>query len=297
MSKTVRYIEKSGAFYIFAADTTEVVKEAKKLHNLSKTATAALGRLSTAALLGAELLKNEKDTLSFRINGKGPLGTIFATANTNGETKGYVAHPTAELPLKSNGKLDVSGGIGKDGFLTVIKDMGLKKPYIGSIPIISGEIAEDITAYYAVSEQIPTVCSLGVLVDKENGDVLHAGGFLIQLLPGVDNEIIDKIENNLKSTEPITTMLFNGLSPDKICEKVLLGFKLDKLGEKNIKYFCSCSRERTYKMLKSTGEKALNEFLEDDKTKVLCNFCDKKYIFSKAEIQKMLNNIKNDKSR
>lgn len=293
MSKSVRYIEKSGAFYIFAADTTEVVKEAQRLHSLSKTATAALGRLSTATLLGAELLKGEKNTLSFRINGNGPLGTVFATANPNGEVKGYVVNPSAELPLKSKGKLDVGGGIGKDGFLTVVKDLGLKEPYIGSIPIVSGEIAEDITAYYAISEQIPTVCSLGVLVDKENGCVINAGGFLIQLLPGVENEIIDRIENNLKSTEPVTTMLYKGLPPDEICKKVMKGFMLDKLGEKNLKYFCGCSRERTYEMLKSTGEKALKEFLEDNETKVLCNFCDKKYIFSKAEIQKMIDDIKN----
>lgn len=288
MAKAVRYIEKSGALYIFAADTTEIVKEAQKLHGLSKTATAALGRLLTAALLGAELLKGEKDTLSFRINGGGPLGTIFATANSKGDVKGYAAHPKSELPLKPNGKLDVGGGIGKNGFLTVIKDIGLKEPYIGSLPIVSGEIAEDITAYYALSEQIPTVCALGVLVDKESKEVLNAGGYLIQLLPGTENEIIEKVEADIKSTEPITTMLFNGLSPDEVCKKVLSGFELDKLDEKNVKYFCGCSRNRTYEMLKSTGEKAINEFLEDEETKVICNFCNKKYIFSRAEIQEML---------
>ena len=204
MNKLVRMISEDGTLYCLALNSTEMVMEMQRLHNTSKVCSAALGRLITGAAMMGALLKGEKDTLTLKISGGGPAAPVVAVANSKGQVKGYIGDSRVNLPLNSKGKLDVSGAVGKDGFLTVIKDLGLKEPYCAQTPIISGEIAEDITAYYATSEQTPTVCALGVLVDPETENVLLAGGFLIQLLPTAGEDTISLVEKSLEGIKPVT---------------------------------------------------------------------------------------------
>ena len=204
------------------------------------------------------------------------------------QVKGYVGDAHVKLPLNSVGKLDVSGAIGKDGNLTVIKDLGLKEPYMAQIPLVSGEVAEDITAYYFVSEQTPTVCGLGVLVNPDDEQVLLAGGFLIQLLPTADDETITKVENGLKGIKSVTAMLSDGLTPEEICKKVLPEFNMELLDRSNVEYKCDCSLERVTNALIAAGKDGLREMAEDPETEVVCHFCNKKYIFTSDQILKLL---------
>lgn len=288
MNELVRMISEDGTLYVLAVNSTEMVREMQAIHNTSKVCSAALGRLITAGSMMGILLKGEKDTLTLKLSGNGPASPIVAVANSKGEVKGYVGDNRVNLPLNSKGKLDVSGAIGKDGFITVIKDLGLKEPYCAQIPIMSGEVAEDITAYYATSEQTPTVCALGVLVDPETEDVLLAGGFLIQLLPTADEQTISLVEKGLQNIKPVTTMLAEGLTPEQICETVLPEFNMQFLDRENVEYKCDCSVERVTAALVSAGEKGLREMAEDPETEVSCYFCNTKYIFSREDILKLL---------
>ena len=238
-------------------------------------------------MMGA-LLKGDKDTLTLKINGGGPAAPVVAVANSKGQVKGYIGDSRVNLPLNAKGKLDVAGAIGKNGFLTVIKDLGLKEPYCAQTPIISGEVAEDITAYYFTSEQTPTVCALGVLVNPETEEVLLAGGFLIQLLPTAGEDTISLVEKGLQNIKPVTTMLAEGLTPEKICETVLSEFSMQLLDTQYVEYKCDCSVERVTKALISAGEEGLREMAEDENTEVCCHFCNKKYNFSKDKILKLL---------
>jgi len=288
MGKLVRYITQDGSAFVVACDTTDMVAEMEQIHKTSATVTAALGRLITAASIMGDLLKGENDTVTLRLNGNGPTGELIAVADSNGNARAYVEQPVVEIPLNSKGKLDVRGAVGTDGQLYVIKDMGMKEPYIGQTPIISGEIAEDITNYYATSEQTPSVCALGVLVNPDL-TVAHAGGFLIQLLPGCEDEIIDIIEKNIASIPSVTEMLSSGMTPDGIAERALNGIALDKLDETNVSYRCNCSRERVENALLSTGVHNLQEMAEaGENTQVECHFCDKKYVFTPAQIRKLM---------
>lgn len=220
------------------------------------------------------------------------LHPVVAVANSKGQVKGYVGDSRVNLPLNNKGKLDVSGAVGKDGFLTVIKDLGLKEPYCAQTPIISGEIAEDITAYYATSEQTPTVCALGVLVDPQTEEVLLAGGFLIQLLPTAGEDTISLVEKSLEGIKPVTTMLAEGLTTEEICKTVLSEFTMQLLDKENVEYRCDCSTERVTRALISAGEDGLREMAEDEQTEVCCHFCNKKYIFSREKILKLLKEAK-----
>ena len=288
MNELVRMISEDGTLYCLALNSTEMVTEMQRLHNTSKVCSAALGRLITGAAMMGALLKGEKDTLTLKISGGGPASPVVAVANSKGQVKGYIGDSRVNLPLNNKGKLDVSGAVGKDGFLTVIKDLGLKEPYCAQTPIVSGEIAEDLTAYYATSEQTPTVCALGVLVDPQTENVLLAGGFLIQLLPTAGEDTISLVEKSLEGIKPVTTMLAEGLTPEEICKTVLSEFEMQLLDKQNVEYRCDCSTERVTRALISAGEEGLREMAEDEQTEVCCHFCNKKYIFTRDKILKLL---------
>ncbi|MBQ7548699.1 MAG: Hsp33 family molecular chaperone HslO [Clostridia bacterium] len=287
MNRYVRYISSDGALVMLAADTTEMAERAQQIHKTSAVTSAALGRLLTAASLMGTMLKGEDDTITLRIKGSGPAGTILAVSDSKGNARGYVANPVVEIPLRPDGKLDVGSAVGADGTLTVIKDLGLKEPYIGQIPLISGEIAEDITSYYATSEQIPTVCALGVLVDRDLS-IKAAGGFIIQLLPFASEETISAVEKAISGLPPVTKMLSDGMTPDDMCKTALESFEIELLDSTHPEYRCNCSREKVEAALISAGAASLKELAEKDSTEVCCQFCDNKYIFSSGDILKIL---------
>lgn len=285
MGKLIRCITSDGAVMATALDSTDIVAKAEQCHKTSAVMTAALGRLLTATSMMGNMMKGEKDTITVRIAGNGPAGVVVAVADSKGDVRGYVGDSKVEIPLKENGKLDVSGAVGNDGLIYVIKDIGLKEPYSGSVPLVSGEIAEDITAYYAVSEQIPTVCALGVLVNPDL-TVKKAGGVIIQLLPGADNSTIDKLEENIKHIRPVTTMMDEGKSIKDILFQMLSGFETEILYEQETHYHCPCSRERTTSMLSSMAKDELDSMAEEmDEIKVECHFCNKEYIFTPEQIK------------
>lgn len=290
MGKIVRYITEDGSAFIIAADTTDIIAEAEQIHKTSAVNTAALGRLMTAASMMGDLLKGKDDSITLRLNGGGPAGSIIAVADSHGNARGYVQNPIVEIPLNDKGKLDVKGTVGTNGYIYVMKDIGLKEPYIGQTEIVSGEIAEDITNYFASSEQIPSVCALGVLVNP-NLTVAAAGGFLIQLLPFCPDETISKIENAMSEIEPVTTMLSKGMSIDDIAKSAMSGLEINKLDEYEISYKCNCSKERVEAALISTGREALQDMIDSgENTQVECHFCDKVYSFSPDDVQKLLEN-------
>lgn len=288
MGKIVRYITDDGSAFVIAADTTDIVGRAEQIHKTSAVNTAALGRLLTAASMMGNMLKGKEASITLRLNGGGPAGSIIAVSDSEGNVRGYVQNPIVEIPLNDAGKLDVKGTVGKNGYLFVMKDIGLNEPYVGQTQIVSGEIAEDITNYYATSEQTPTVCALGVLVNPDL-TVAAAGGFLIQLLPGCPEENIDKIEYSMQDIEPVTAMLSKGMTPDDIAKRALKNINIDKLDESKTEYRCNCSKERVEAALISTGKESLEEMANsDENTSVECHFCDKVYTFTPEEISKLL---------
>lgn len=284
MSKLIRCISQNGGVLVTAIDSTEIVEEMHRIHSTSPVCSAALGRLLTGAALMSANLKSTVDSLTLRIKGSGPVRSLIAVADGAGNVKGCMGEPALEFPLRQDGKLDVGGAVGKDGMLTVIKDLGLKEPYIGQVPLVSGEIAEDLTSYYAVSEQIPTVCALGVLVGREQ-HIQHAGGFLLQLLPGALPSEIDRIEKNIAGMQSVTAMLEEGMSALQIARKALDGFSPEELDEQEARYFCSCSRSRMERALVSIGREELEKLRDEkDDLELCCQFCDKKYHFKASDI-------------
>ena len=295
MGKIRRYISEDGLVVMVVADTTSMVYRAEQIHKTSAVVTAALGRLLTASSLMGSMMKNSDDSITLRMSGGGPSGSVIAVSDSQGNARGYVQNPVVELELNKYGKLDVSGAVGKDGYLYVIKDLGFGEPYIGQIPIVSGEIAEDIAAYYANSEQIPTVCALGVLVDTDL-TVKHAGGYLIQLLPGASEDTISALEKNIDGILPITEMLNRGMSLDDICNVALKGFNPQLLDEASVEYRCNCSKKRVEQALISVGKEELEKIAEEEQTtQVECHFCDKKYVFTNEEIKNLINNSESDR--
>lgn len=283
MAKSVRCIAKDGTLFVTAIDATDIVNRAAEIHQTSAVTSAALGRLLCAASLMGSSLKGKDDALTLRINGGGPAGTVMAVADAEGNVRGYVQQPVVELPLNKLGKLDVAGAVGTDGFVTVIKDLGLKDPYVGQTPIVSGEIAEDITAYFATSEQTPTVCALGVLVNPDLS-IKAAGGFLIQLLPTAMDDTIDKVEQSLEGLPSVTALLTQGLTPEDICRRALRLFDLELLDTASPAYICRCSRAKVEAALISTGKDELLDMAKQKTTEVCCQFCDKVYRFSSEEV-------------
>lgn len=287
--RLIRCITSDGAVMAIAADTTNIAHMGKKLHHTSNAATAALGRLLTASSIMGVMLKQEKASVTLRVKGDGPIGAVVAVSDSKGHCRGYVENPGVETEYHPNGKINVGKAVGKDGVINVLRDYGTGEPYIGVCPLVSGEIAEDITSYYATSEQIPTVCALGVLVNKDDGSVMLAGGLLIQLLPGATEETISKIEQNVGRLEPVTTMLAKGMSLMDMCKTALDGFDVELLDEQEIGYACTCSRERVINtFLKLTDDEIRS--LADEKGYALanCHFCNKNYRFTKRQLEDII---------
>lgn len=288
MDRMIRCITSDGSLMAAAVDTTNIVAIAQELHHTSAVGTAALGRMLSAASIMGAMLKQENASVTMKINGGGPLGSVVAIADSRGNVRGYVEHPEVELPLKPNGKLDVGGGVGRDGLLMVIRDFGEGEPYVGQVRIATGEIAEDITAYYAVSEQIPTVCALGVLVDKEEHQAMLSGGLLIQVLPGAAPEAIDRLEENIRTLEPMTTMLAKGMSMEEICQKALAGFEMEILDEFQVKYVCTCSRDKVVQALSTMRREDIVSLADETGyAEASCQYCTKKYRFSVEELEEI----------
>lgn len=291
MGKTVRYIVEDGSAFVIACDSTDMIKEAERIHKPSAAVTAGIGRLLTAASMMGVMLKGEEDTVTLRFNGDGPAGPVIAEADSRGNGRVCVENPIVELPLNDKGKLDVGGALGRNGYLYVVKDIGLKEPFVGTTEIVSGEVAEDITNYYAVSEQTPTVCSLGVLINPDLS-VNCAGGFIIQLLPGCPDEIIDKIEKSISDIPSVTEMLSDGYSADDIAKRALKDLPIEKLDETEFEYRCTCSKEKAERAVISSGIDAMKEMSADSKpATVECHFCDKRYSFTPQEISELLKKV------
>ena len=292
MSKMVRAISDMGGVVISAIDSTDIVKRMEEIHKTSAVVSAALGRMLTASQLMASTLKRASDTITLRIKADGPIGLITVACDGRGHCKGYVENNVVEIPLRRDGKLDVGSAVGRNGQLYVVKDIGMKEPYVGSIPLESGEIAEDITAYYAYSEQIPTVCALGVLVNPDLS-IKCAGGYLLQLLPGATEEEISLVENNIKNIPSITNFFESGHDVYDIINTVMDGFNPSILDETDVKYQCDCSRERVKKALISIGIKDLEMLRdEEDQIEMGCQYCDAKYYFTKKDLDNIIKSLK-----
>ncbi|WP_094548369.1 Hsp33 family molecular chaperone HslO [Petroclostridium xylanilyticum] len=284
----VRALSTDGTIRAFAAITTNLVNEAQKIHNTYPIATAALGRTLTAAAMMGAMLKGEQDILTIQIKGDGPLGGVVAVADSRANVKGYVHHPHVELPLKPNGKLDVGGAIGRNGYLSVIRDLGLKEPYVGQVPLATGEIAEDLTLYYARSEQTPSAVALGVLVDVDLS-VKASGGFIIQLMPEADDKVAEKLENVISQLSPVTSMVSEGMNAEDILGKILKDFEWNISEKIDTRYECGCSRERIERALISLGKKELEDIIEEQgEAELTCHFCNKIYHFNKSELGALL---------
>ena len=283
----IRATAADGQIRAFAATTKEMVETAKNAHNTSPIATAALGRLMTAAAMMGSDLKGEGELLTLRIEGDGPIGGLLVTADGKGDVKGYAFNPDVMLPPNAQGKLDVGGSLGL-GVLSVIKDIGLKEPYVGQTQLITGEIAEDLTYYFATSEQVPSSVALGVLMNKDN-TVRQAGGFIIQLLPGASDEIIDRLEAKLSGISSITSLLDAGKTPEEILTDILGEFGLEILKKMPVQFHCDCERSRVEKAIISIGRKEIQDMIDEGKEiEVNCQFCNKHYKFSVDELGEML---------
>lgn len=284
----VRAMTADGYVKAMAIASTNLVERARNIHKTTPTATAALGRVLTAASMMGNLQKVENGALTLQVKGNGPLGTILATSDAVGNVRGYVHNPSITLLEKYAGKLDVGAAVGTDGMLTVIRDLQMKEPYIGSVALVSGEIADDVTAYFAQSEQTPTACALGVLVDTDQS-VKVAGGYLIQLLPGAPEEVISRLEQGIAKAGAVTPMLSDGLTPEDILRRVMADFELEFLETTEVCYKCYCSRERVASTLITVGKKDLQEMIDEGKPiSIECQFCDTKYRFTPDELRELL---------
>ena len=301
MNKVLTAIDKSGSFRVYLTISTKLVQEALNIHNTTPLATAALGRVLTSAGMMGLMLKNERDKLTLIFKGDGPARQILATADGKGNVKGYIADPGVDLPLKENGKLDVGGAIGR-GELTVVKDLGLKEPYVGTVSLVSGEIAEDLTSYYYISEQQNTAISLGVKIERDYS-VGCAGGMIVQLLPDASEDSVAALEKIIGDMEPITTLIDKVEDSDaderlRLLSKEIFGripeeFAIEELEIKNMDWNCDCSFERLEKILMTIGERDLKEIIEEDgEAELVCQFCLKKYKFDKAHLEKILASIR-----
>ncbi len=278
---------KDGFFKIAAAVTTDTVNAAHTYHQTMPVASAALGRLLTAGLLMADNLKEKDASLTLQMRGDGPLGTLVIVADSQGGVKGYVANPSADLPLKENGKLDVGGGIGR-GTLGVIRDLKLKEPYIGQVPIQTGEIGDDLAYYFMQSEQIPSVVALGVLVDRDYS-IKSAGGLLIQVMPGCDEKSLSKLENSIQGMMSVTEMMEHGMTAKAMIEYAMLGFDVEFLEDINIGYRCNCSRERMERAIVSLGKQEISDMIaEQGEAEIVCQFCNQPYRFTGEELSMLV---------
>ena len=291
MDYIVRMIAKDAPIKAMAIQGREMVQRAREIHHTSPVATAALGRTLMAASMMGQQIKEKDGSVTIRINGGGPLGSILAVSDSDGNVRGYVQNGQIDVPLKGPAKLDVGWAVGTAGSLTVIKDLRMKEPYVGTIPLVSGEIAEDITAYFAESEQIPTACALGVLVEKDLS-VAAAGGYLIQLLPGASDADIDKIEAGIAQVGQVTHHLSQGVSPEELLRMVLCSFDLEALESVPVSYRCYCSRERMRSALASMGKEELRALIaEQGRAEMTCQFCDAVHVFEKEELEALADSL------
>ena len=284
MDKIIRATAADGFIKMAVITAKDTVDRARQIHGLSPTACAALGRTLCGASLLGQAMKEEKATLTIRINGGGPIGSVVAVSDCEGNVRGYVENPRCELPLRSDGKLDVGGAVGRDGMLTVSRDLGMREPYIGSVELVSGEIAEDLTTYLLESEQVPSACALGVLVDTDLS-IRAAGGFIVQLMPGAEDALIEKLEDNIFMMDQLTTVLDED-GEEALFRQVLAGFDWHTVGEYPVEYRCYCSRERVEQALTVIDPKELDEIIAEGKDiSVSCQFCDREYSFSPEELK------------
>ncbi|MCI9264597.1 MAG: Hsp33 family molecular chaperone HslO [Oscillospiraceae bacterium] len=289
MDEIVRMIAKNAPVKAMAITGRNMVERAREIHRTLPVVTAALGRSLMACSMMGDQLKGEGASVTLRIKGDGPMGSLTAVSDTEGNARGFVQNPAVTLPLKDNGKLDVGSVVGREGTLTVIKDLEMREPYVGMAPLVSGEIAEDVTAYFAVSEQIPTACALGVLVDTDQS-VLRAGGYLIQLLPGAGEETIEKVERGVAALGPVTSALLEeGMDGEGLLRRALGEFDLEVLERHPVEYRCYCSRQRVTQALVSMGPDELRSLIEEQgKAELTCQFCDAVYEFSREELEGLL---------
>lgn len=288
----IRAVTDDGSVRAFGCISKNTVDTAREFHSLSPVASAALGRLLTAAVIMGSMLKGERDLITLQLTGGGPLGRVAAVSGSDFSVKGYVDNPNVDMELNSKGKLDVGRAVGTDGFLTVITDLGLKEPYIGKIPLVSGEVGDDIAKYYAVSEQVPSVVALGVFVDRDLS-IKNAGGMIIQVMPEAKEEDISRLEENIKNITSVTSMLESGMNAEDIIKVALDGFDFHFTEKHEISYKCGCTRERVRKVLKSIGAKEIEDIIkEDGKAELCCQFCPEKYEFDKEELENILDELK-----
>ena len=290
----VRGLTKNEEVRAFAVTTKNLVEEARKIHDNSPIAAAALGRTLSAALIMGDMLKNEKDLITIYIQGDGPLRQVLATANDRGEVKGYVSNPDVILPPNKEGHLNVGGGIGK-GTLTVVKDYGLKEPYVSQVPLVTGEIAEDLTYYFAQSEQTPTAIGLGVLFNKDV-TIAAAGGFLVQLIPHASEKTVEILERNLKGFRSVTDVYREGKTPEDLLSLVLEGLDVQFTERKEVRFACHCSREKGLRGLATLGRETLEELLTEGKEQeITCEFCGKKYVYTTDDFRKIIELLDNNR--
>ena len=287
----VRAITKDGFVKASAISSRAIVERARQIHQCLPMATAALGRTLSACSLMGNMQKVEDGSVTLQIKGGGPLGTLLAVSDSEGNVRGYVTNPQVSLLEKYRGKLNVGDCVGKDGRLTVIRDMQMKEPYVSSCELVSGEIAEDVTAYFAQSEQVPTACALGVLIEVDQS-VRAAGGYIIQLLPGAPDDIIDRVEKGVESAGNVTPLLDKGLTPEELLRRVLPDFELEILETTPVSYRCYCDRDRVERTLISLGKKELKKIIDDGETiHIQCQFCDADYAFTVEEVQTLLDSL------
>ncbi len=286
----IRGIAADGQIRAFAASTKNLCEEARQRHNMSPIATVALGRLLTGGAMMGAMMKNDADIVTIQIKGDGPIGSMTVTADPKGRVKGYVANPQVMLPLK-NGKLDVAGALGI-GVLSVIKDIGLKEPYVGDTILVTSEIGDDLTYYFATSEQVPSSVALGVLMNKDN-TVEQAGGFIIQLMPDATEEVIAKLEESIKQIKSVTELLENGMTPEEILRLILKDMNFELLDTIDTEFYCNCSKDRVSKAIMSIGAKDIQDMIDEGKPiEVNCHFCNTNYTFTVDELKEMLEVVK-----
>lgn len=282
----VRATAEGGSLRAFAARTTDLVKELQRRHHTWPVATAALGRTVTVGAMMGLMLKGERDRLTIQIKGNGPLGQIVVDADSRGHVRGYVDNPAVDLPLNARGKLDVAGAVG-EGMLYVVKDLGLKEPYRGSVPLISGELGEDFTYYFTTSEQIPSAVGVGVLVDRD-GSVLASGGFILQVLPGADDRVITRLEERIASLTSVTDRIQSGVTPEDLLQEII-GADVQVLQRQSLGFDCACSPDRIHSLLKSMGKEELSGILkEQGQAEVVCHFCNERYVVEREKLEEWL---------
>ncbi len=293
--KLIRAISKDGLMKAAAVSTRGLTERARQIHRTLPVATAALGRVLAAASMMGNALKEDGASVTLQIKGGGPLGTLLAVSDNQGNVRGTVENPAVELPLREDGKLDVGAAVGNQGTLTVIRDLHMKEPYVGSIGLLWGEIAEDVALYFVESEQIPAACGLGVLVDRDQS-VLAAGGFLIQLLPGAPDEMVSRIEASLMAAGPVTSLLAANPDPEDLLRRALDGFELDILERSPIEYRCDCSRERMERALISLGPDELRALIDEQgQAELTCRFCDNVQVFAREQLEALLDGMNRKK--